>query len=57
MKGRFVETSGGSGGTDEDYSPVNELNISNSERTTAELQEGGEGRDGVAGGGTPAWGK
>lgn len=41
-KGRFV---GSSAGTDEDCPPVNELNASNPERTTAGLQEGG--RDGV----------
>lgn len=40
----------GSGGTDEDCLPVNELNASNTERTTAGLLEGGweEDRDGVA---------
>lgn len=54
MKGRFVGGSGGSGGTDEDCPPVNELNASNKERTTAGLKEGGsEGRDERIGGTSP----
>ncbi|KAK2883334.1 hypothetical protein Q8A73_022267 [Channa argus] len=46
MKGRFV---GSSAGTDEDCPLVNELNVSNTGRTTAGLWEGGggEGNDGV----------
>ena len=55
MKGRSVGKLRGSGGTDEDCLPVNELNASNTERTTAGLLEGGErdgerraGRDGAA---------
>lgn len=41
MKGRFVGGSGSSGGTNEDCPPVNKLNTSNMERTTAGLKEGG----------------
>ncbi len=43
-EGPVCRTLRGSGGTDEDCLPVNELNASNSERTINGLLEGGEQR-------------
>lgn len=51
IKGRSVGGSGVSAGTDEDCSPVNELNASESERTTAGCKRGRRGL-GARGGGT-----